>query len=79
MNVVHWARTALRLAWCALGAALALAGALSLAPPATPYLLASLGGTAVFLFGMTRAPAAQPRALIGGHLGARHRLLSSVR
>jgi CBS-domain-containing membrane protein len=38
-------------------------------PPASPFLLASLGGTAVFLFGLTRAPAAQPRALIGGHLG----------
>lgn len=35
----------------------------------TPFLLASLGGTAVFLFGLTRAPAAQPRALFGGHLG----------
>jgi len=65
-----WARTALRLAWCALGAALALAATLNLVgPPVTPFLLASLGGTAVFLFGMTRAPAAQPRALIGGHLG----------
>ena len=32
-------------------------------------LLASLGGSAVFLFGLTRAPAAQPRALFGGHIG----------
>jgi CBS-domain-containing membrane protein len=32
--------------------------------------LASLGGSCVFLFGLTRAPAAQPRALFGGHLGA---------
>jgi CBS-domain-containing membrane protein len=39
------------------------------APPASPFMLASLGGSAVFLFGLTRAPAAQPRALIGGHLG----------
>lgn len=31
--------------------------------------MASLGGSAVFLFGLTRAPAAQPRALFGGHLG----------
>lgn len=38
-------------------------------PPASPFLLASLGGSAVFLFGLTRAPAAQPRALFGGHLG----------
>lgn len=35
----------------------------------SPFLLASLGGSAVFLFGLTRAPAAQPRALLGGHLG----------
>jgi CBS-domain-containing membrane protein len=27
------------------------------------------GCSAVFLFGLTRAPAAQPRALFGGHLG----------
>lgn len=38
-------------------------------PPASPFFLASLGGSAVFLFGLTRAPAAQPRALFGGHLG----------
>lgn len=44
--------------------------ALSLvAPPSSPFLLASLGGSAVFLFGLTKAPAAQPRALFGGHLG----------
>ncbi len=47
-----------------IGLALAVSG-----PPASPLLLASLGGTAVFLFGFTRAPAAQPRALLGGHLG----------
>lgn len=59
-----------RLSWCALGAAAGIALALSLvAPPASPFLLASLGGSAVFLFGLTRAPAAQPRALFGGHLG----------
>lgn len=28
-----------------------------------------IGVTAVFLFGLTRAPAAQPRSLFGGHLG----------
>jgi len=39
------------------------------APPVSPFLLASLGGSTVFLFGLTRAPAAQPRALFGGHLG----------
>jgi CBS-domain-containing membrane protein len=31
--------------------------------------LVSLGGSTVFLFGLTRTPAAQPRALFGGHLG----------
>jgi CBS-domain-containing membrane protein len=45
--------------------ALALVGG-----PASPYQLASLGGSTVFLFGLTRTPAAQPRALLGGHLGA---------
>ena len=62
--------TICRLLWCALGAAAGISLALILvAPPASPYLLASLGGSAVFLFGLTRAPAAQPRALFGGHLG----------
>ena len=60
----------LRLLWCAVGAAAGIALALNLvAPPASPFLLASMGGSAVFLFGLTRAPAAQPRALFGGHLG----------
>lgn len=59
-----------RLLWCALGAAAGISLALRVAgPPWSPFLLASLGGSAVFLFGMTRAPAAQPRALLGGHLG----------
>lgn len=59
-----------RLLWCLLGAALGLGAALAVAgPPLTPFLLASLGGSTVFLFGLTRAPAAQPRALFGGHLG----------
>lgn len=60
----------IRMAWCIFGAALAIGLALALvAPPGSPFLLASLGGSAVFLFGLTRAPAAQPRALFGGHLG----------
>ena len=60
-----------RLLWCLFGAACGIGLALKLAGPAvTPFLLASLGGTAVFLFGLTRAPAAQPRALFGGHLGS---------
>jgi CBS-domain-containing membrane protein len=59
-----------RLLWCLAGAALGLALALWLAGPGVSgFLLASLGGTAVFLFGLTRAPAAQPRAVLGGHLG----------
>ncbi len=59
-----------RLLWCALGAAVGIALSLFLvAPPASPFFFASLGGSAVFLFGLTRAPAAQPRALFGGHLG----------
>jgi CBS-domain-containing membrane protein len=59
-----------RLLWCALGTAAGMALAFFLiAPPLSPFLLASLGGSAVFLFGLTREPAAQPRALFGGHLG----------
>jgi CBS-domain-containing membrane protein len=59
-----------RLLWCLAGGALGIGVALALVGPGpTPFLLASLGGTAVFLFGLTRAPAAQPRALFGGHLG----------
>ena len=60
----------LRLVWCLLGMSAGVCAALSLVgPPASPFLLASLGGSAVFLFGLTKAPAAQPRALFGGHLG----------
>lgn len=59
-----------RLAWCAFGAAVAIAIALlAIGPGHAPFLLASLGGSTVFLFGLTRAPAAQLRALFGGHLG----------
>lgn len=59
----------LRLAWCLLGAAVGLATALSVTGLShSPLLLASLGGSSVFLFGLTRAPATQPRSLFGGHL-----------
>ena len=59
-----------RLGASAAGAALALGLVLGLIdPPSAPLFLASLGGSAVFLFGLTRAPAAQPRALLGGHVG----------
>lgn len=60
----------LRLCWCMVGAGAAISLALFLAGPGVaPFLLASLGGSTVFLFGLTQAPAAQPRALFGGHLG----------
>jgi len=61
---------ALRVVWCLLGAAAGMSLVLFvLAPPHSPFLLASLGGTTLFLFGLTRADAVQPRALLGGHLG----------
>ena len=64
------ARVTFRVASSAVGAALGLALVLVFVdPPSAPLFLASLGGSAVFLFGLTRAPAAQPRALFGGHIG----------
>lgn len=65
------ARNLGRLVWIMCGAAAGISLALSLTKNSMSTLLfASLGGSAVFLFGLTRAPAAQPRALVGGHLGA---------
>jgi CBS-domain-containing membrane protein len=62
-------RTMMRLLWVSLGATIALGLALLFTkPPTSPLLLASLGGSTIFLFGLTGAPAAQPRALFGGHL-----------
>jgi len=59
-----------RLIWCVAGAASGIEVALALSgPPLAPFLLASLGGSSVFLFGLTHAPAAQPRSLFGGHIG----------
>lgn len=49
----------------AIGLALLLAG-----PGMSPFLLASLGASTVILFVFTATAAAQPRALLGGHLGA---------
>jgi len=64
------AKALFRLACSAAGAALGLSLVLSFVdPPSAPLFLASFGGSAVFLFGLTRAPAAQPRALFGGHIG----------
>jgi CBS-domain-containing membrane protein len=58
----------LRLAWVALGSAIAITAALWVTGnAATPLVLASLGGSTLFLFGLTTLPPAQPRALFGGH------------
>lgn len=66
----HITRDLGRLTVCAAGAAIGIGLALwAVDMPSSPFLLASLGGSAVFLFGLTRAAAAQPRALFGGHLG----------
>ncbi|MDD5170352.1 MAG: HPP family protein [Syntrophales bacterium] len=67
----HIVRDTGRLIWCAIGAATGIGMALwFVGVPSSPFLLASLGGSTVFLFGLTCAPAAQPRALLGGHLGS---------
>ena len=59
----------IKLVWSAIGAAVAIGLALWLvADDSSLFLLASLGGSTVFLFGLTDAQAAQPRALFGGHL-----------
>src|SRR5512146_274071 len=58
------------LCWSVVGAAAGIAIALYLvADGSSPFLLASLGGSTVFLFALTETEAAQPRALFGGHLG----------
>jgi len=64
------AKAVFRLTSSAAGAAIGLSLVLGFVdPPSAPLFLASFGGSAVFLFGLTRAPAAQPRALFGGHIG----------
>ena len=56
-------------AWC--GAAAALTGCvLLLGVTQHPWLLASLGGSCVIVFGMSDTDMAQPRSLLGGHLVA---------
>jgi CBS-domain-containing membrane protein len=60
----------LDLGWSAVGAAVAIGLAMWFSGgPGGPLLLFSLGGSTVFLFALTEAEAAQPRALLGGHLG----------
>jgi CBS-domain-containing membrane protein len=54
----------------AVGASLAIALALwFVGRYEGPFLLASLGGSTVFLFALRDTEAAQPRALFGGHFG----------
>jgi CBS-domain-containing membrane protein len=54
----------------AVGASIGIALALWLvARQGSPFLLASLGGSTVFLFALGHTEPAQPRALFGGHLG----------
>ena len=68
-NTKRLVRNLGRLMWCALGATIGIGLALWLVGiPANPFLLASLGGTTIFLFGLTRFAAAQPRAVFGGHI-----------
>ena len=59
------------LIWSAIGASVAIGLALWLiADDSSLFLLASLGGSTIFLFALTDAEAAQPCALFGGHLAA---------
>jgi len=58
----------LRLLWVMAGSTVAITLALHLTQASSPLLLASLGGTTLFLFGLSTLPAAQPRAVLGGHL-----------
>jgi CBS-domain-containing membrane protein len=63
-------RKYLDMIWSAIGGTIAIALALLLvADRNSPFLLASLGGSTVFLFVLTETEAAQPRALLGGHIG----------
>jgi CBS-domain-containing membrane protein len=58
------------LGWSVIGASIAISVALWFVGDGnSPFLLASLGGSTVFLFALTETEAAQPRALFGGHLG----------
>jgi CBS-domain-containing membrane protein len=57
-----------RLLWVLAGSTVAISLALYLTQASSPLFLASLGGTTLFLFGLSTVPAAQPRAVFGGHL-----------
>ena len=57
-----------RLLWVLIGSFVAIGLALFVTKANSPLLLASLGGTTLFLFALTSAPAAQPRAVFGAHL-----------
>ena len=58
----------LRLLWVLFGSTVAISLALWVTKANSPLLLASLGGTTLFLFVLTTVPAAQPRAVFGAHL-----------
>jgi CBS-domain-containing membrane protein len=58
----------LRLVWVLIGSSVAITLALWVTKANSPLLLASLGGTTLFLFILTTAPAAQPRAVFGAHI-----------
>ena len=56
--------------WSAMGAMIGIALALWFGSDQdSPFLLASLGGSTVFLFALSETEGAQPRALFGGHIG----------
>lgn len=57
----------LAVAWIAAAVAIG-AAALTFDAAHLPFILASLGGSAVILFGMPESDMAQPRSLLGGHL-----------
>lgn len=68
-EVTNRRQNLINLVWSAIGAAIAMGIALWLVADNTSmFLLASLGGSTIFLFALTDAEAAQPRALFCGHL-----------
>jgi CBS-domain-containing membrane protein len=54
--------------WVLAGSTVAISLALYFTQSSSPLILASLGGTTLFLFALSTLPAAQPRAVFGGHL-----------